>query len=206
MLIATLRFRDAGTLVPSLPVTVRCFAALALPAEAREALARAVRPFQQRKWPVRWVREEGAHVTLKFYGEVAEERVDAIAESLDLSVRGIGIIPLALTGFGAFPAPEKARVLFASVEAPASLELLQDRIETRAESLGHPGEGAVYHPHITVGRVREGERVPPAEVDMLFAWPLHVSCTIDRVTLFQSRPGPGGATYVALHEAALGAA
>ena len=43
-------------------------------------------------------------------GEVADERVDAIAESLDFSVQGIGPLPITFTGFGAFPAPERARV------------------------------------------------------------------------------------------------
>jgi 2'-5' RNA ligase len=203
MLIATLRFRDAAVPYRRLVLTVRCFAALALPDSAREALARALTPFRDRNWPVRWVPVEGAHVTLKFYGEVNEDRVDAIAESLDYAVEGIGALPLALTGFGAFPRPERARVFFAAVEAPPALELMQDRIETRAEALDHPGEGTIFHPHVTIGRVREGMRVPQAEAGELFATPLHAGFTVDRVVLYRSTLGPGGAHYTPLHEALL---
>ena len=203
MLIATLRFRDAAELSRRRVLTVRCFAALALPDSAREALARATKPFRDRTWPVRWVPLEGAHVTLKFYGEVQEDRVDAIAESLNFAVEGIGPVPLLLNGFGALPRPDKARVLIAGVEAPPALELLQDRIETRAEALDHPGEGAIFHPHITLGRVREGQRVPQAEAAELFATPLHAGFTADRVVLFRSVPGPGGAQYTPIHQATL---
>ncbi|HWA40362.1 MAG TPA: RNA 2',3'-cyclic phosphodiesterase [Gemmatimonadales bacterium] len=203
MLIATLRFRDAAVPLRSLVLTVRCFAALALSDSAREALARAILPFRERDWPVRWVPVEGAHVTLKFYGEVNEDRVDAIAESLDYAADGIGALPLVLTGFGAFPRPERPRVFFAAVEAPSALELMQDRIETRAEALDHPSEGTIFHPHVIIGRVREGARVSQAEAGELLAAPLHAGFTADRVVLYQSRLGAGGAHYTPLHEAML---
>lgn len=203
MLIGTLRFRDAAALLRRLVLTVRCFAALALPDQAREALARAIKPFQARNWPVRWVPVEGAHVTLKFYGEVNDDRIDAIAESLNFAVEGIGPLPVLLTGFDALPRPEKARVFIASVEAPPALELMQDRIETRAEALDHPGEGTIFHPHVTLGRVREGQRVPRAEATEFFAAPLQAGFTADRVVLFRSVLGPAGAQYTAIHQAQL---
>ena len=203
MLIGTLRFRDAAARCRRLVLTVRCFAALALPDSAREALARATKPFQARHWPVRWVQVEGAHVTLKFYGEVNEDRVDAIAESLNFAVEGIGPLPLMLTGFGALPRPEKARTFIATVEAPPALELVQDRIETRAEALDHPGEGTIFHPHVTIGRVREGQRVPQAEAAELFAATLQAGFTADRVVLFRSVLAPGGAQYTPIHQAKL---
>lgn len=203
MLISTLRFRDAAALLRRPVLTVRCFAALALPDGAREALARATRPFQARRWPVRWVQVEGAHVTLKFYGEVNEDRVAAIAESLNFAVEGIGPLGIMLSGFDALPRREKARTLIATVEAPPALELVQDRIETRATALDHPGEGAIFHPHVTLGRVREGERVPHAEAAEFFATPLQAGFTADRVVLFQSVLAPGGAQYTPLHQAKL---
>jgi 2'-5' RNA ligase len=80
---------------------------------------------------------------------------------------------------------------------------MQDRIETRAEALDHPGEGTIFHPHVTIGRVREGERVPQAEVAELFAAPLQAGFTADRVVLFRSVLGPGGAQYTPIHQAKL---
>jgi RNA 2',3'-cyclic 3'-phosphodiesterase len=184
-------------------VTVRCFAALVVPAGSREVLERAIAPFRDLFWPVRWVRPEGVHLTLKFFGEVPQERTDSIAESLDFAVVGIGPLPLSLSGFGAFPAEERARTLWAGIDAPPTLELLQDRIERRADELGFESEGGVFRPHVTLGRVREGERVPRAEMEKWSATPLAASFTVDRVTLFQSTMTSEGSTYAVLHEAAL---
>ena len=184
-------------------MTVRCFAALPIPAASREILAKALQSFLDLGWPVRWVRPEGVHVTLKFFGEVPRERADAIAESLEFAVAGIGPLALSLTGFGAFPGPDRVRVLWAGVDAPAALELLQDRIETRAEELGFAGEGIIFRPHVTLGRVREGERVPRAESDRLFATPLAASFTADRAMLYESTMRDGGAEYSTLHTAML---
>jgi RNA 2',3'-cyclic 3'-phosphodiesterase len=40
------------------------------------------------------------------------------------------------------------------------LELLQDRIERGCEAIGFPPEGVPFQPHVTLGRVREGQRLP----------------------------------------------
>lgn len=184
-------------------MTVRCFAALPIPVASREVLGRALKPFRDVGWPVRWVRPEGVHVTLKFFGEVPRERADAIAESLEFAVAGIGPLALSLSGFGAFPGPDRVRVLWAAVEAPTALELLQDRIETRSEELGFAGEGIIFRPHVTIGRVREGERVPRGESDRLFATPFSAPFTADRVMLYESTMREGGAEYTALHTAVL---
>lgn len=184
-------------------MTVRCFAALPIPATTRDALGRGLKPFLDLNWPVRWVRPEGVHVTLKFFGEVPQERADSIAESLDFAVAGIGPMALSLSGFGAFPGPDRVRVLWAAVEAPSALELLQDRVETRAEELGFAGEGIIFRPHVTIGRVREGERLPRAETDRLFATPLSAPFTVDRAMLYSSTMRDGGAEYTVLHEAML---
>ena len=184
-------------------MTVRCFAALPISAASREVLGRALKPFLDLGWPVRWVRPDTVHVTLKFFGEIPRERADAIAESLDFAVAGIGPLALSLSSFGAFPENDRVRVLWAGVDAPTALELLQDRVETRSEELGFAGEGIIFRPHVTIGRVREGERLPRAETDRLFATPLSAPFAADRVMLYESTMREGGAEYTALHTAVL---
>lgn len=182
---------------------VRCFAALPLPSATRETLEDALEGFRERGLPVRWVRAEGVHITLKFFGETARDRIDAIAEALDFAVDGMGPIGMTLSGFGAFPAPDRPRVLWAGIDAPPALELLQDRIERHTEALGFPSEGEVFRPHVTVARVREGERIVRADAAQFFETPLASSFTGDRVVLYESTPGPGGSVFTSLHEAPL---
>jgi 2'-5' RNA ligase len=155
----------------------------------RERLAELLRELRERDWPVRWVGEAGIHVTLKFYGEVPDERADAIAESIGFAVDGVTPLAMALDGLGAFPAWERARVVWAGLQAPTALELLQDRIERGADALGFPPEGVTFRPHVTLGRVREGERLPAAALDALRARELAGEFVADEVVLFQSRLG-----------------
>jgi RNA 2',3'-cyclic 3'-phosphodiesterase len=139
---------------------MRLFAALPIPDPAREEIAALLARLRASDWPVRWVGDEGLHVTLKFYGEVAPERLEVIEESVRLAARGAGPLPLRLDELGAFPSVQHARVLWLGLEGPPALELLQDRLERAGEAIGFPPEGRPFRPHVTLGRVREGHRLP----------------------------------------------
>lgn len=144
---------------------MRLFVAVPVSEPAREQILRLLSQLRGASWPVRWVHDEGLHMTLKFFGEVGAERLDVIAEALRFAAGGAGTLPLQLGDLGAFPTRSRPRVLWVGVNAPAALELLQDRIERGCEAIGFPPEGAPFQPHITLGRVREGQRLPPGGLD-----------------------------------------
>lgn len=182
---------------------IRLFAALPIPSPARDRVAELLREVRERSWPVRWVSDAGIHLTLKFYGEVGEDRVDAIAESIGFAVDGMTSLPMALSGLGAFPAWDRARVVWAGVEAPSALELLQDRVERSAEALGFPVEGIPFRPHVTLGRVKEGERLTSAVISALQGSSLDGDFSVEEVTLFESRLGGRAPEYVPVRTFAL---
>ena len=144
---------------------MRLFAALPIPDPAREEVAALLAQLRASDWPVRWIGDEGLHVTLKFYGEVAPERLEVIEESVRLAARGTGPRPLRLDELGAFASAPHARVLWLGLEGPPALELLQDRLERSGEAIGFPPEGRPFRPHVTLGRVREGHRIPANALD-----------------------------------------
>jgi 2'-5' RNA ligase len=179
---------------------MRLFAAIPLPGGAQEAAARKLRELRSLDWPVRWVHEEGLHLTLKFFGEVTPERLETIVEMLGYCVDRMMPMTLAVSGAGVFPFPTKPRILRLDVEAGTDLELLQDRIERGGERIGFPPEGRPFHPHITLGRVREGHRLPQGALGLLEAIKPQPAFIADRITLFDSSPGPGGAVYASRAE------
>jgi len=137
---------------------MRLFAAVPLASPAREEVAALLARLRERELPVRWVGDQGLHLTLKFYGEVAPERLEVIAEAVRQAGEGGEPLTLGLADLGAFPGPDRPRVLWLGIDAPPALELLQDRLERRSEAIGFPPEGAPFRPHVTLGRVREGQR------------------------------------------------
>ncbi len=171
---------------------MRLFTAIPLPSVAQHEAARILREFLALDWPVRWVREEGLHLTLKFFGEVAPERLDAIAEMLEFSVAGMQSMSLAIAGAGAFPTPERPRVIRLDLSAGPELELLQDRIERRGMDIGYPPEGRPFHPHVTLGRVKEGQRLPPDAMHLLAQVASGPAFLAEHVVLFESLQEAGG--------------
>jgi RNA 2',3'-cyclic 3'-phosphodiesterase len=174
---------------------MRLFVAVPLPPPALEEAGSLLRSLRAMEWPVRWVRDEGLHITLKFFGEVTSDRVDAIEEMLQFATAGMPPIELVLSGGGAFPSSKRPRVLRLEVTAGPDLELLQDRLERGGERIGFPPEGRPFRPHITLGRVREGERVPPEAMRRLEALPAGLPFLADQIVLFESRQTPAGPSY-----------
>ena len=184
---------------------MRLFIAVPLPEVAGAEINSVLLRLKSQDWPVRWVREEGIHLTLKFFGEVTADRVDAIVEMLNFATQGMTPMTLRLVGAGIFPpAIRQPRVIHLDVDADPSLELLQDRIERGGERLGFPPEGRPFRPHFTLGRVREGQRLPAGWQGELERIPEGAAFLADRVVLFESELGPSGPTYAIRREIRLG--
>ena len=182
---------------------MRLFAALPVGGEAGAELARWLARFQGRGWPVRWVRPEGLHLTLKFLGTVEESRVPAVEQAFVAACVGTPSLSLSLRDFGTFPAARRPRVIWAGLEADPALELLAHRLESQFEALGFPVEGRPFRPHVTLGRIKEGKWLPgdvAAELQEAHPAASHLA---DRVVLFESQPGAGGARYRVVREVRL---
>lgn len=139
---------------------MRLFAGVPIVDEARREIVSLLDRLRDSGWPVRWVHGEGLHLTLKFYGEVAPERLDVIEETVRFAGQGTQPLALRLDELGAFPSVARPRVLWIGIAGPPALELLQERLERGGEGIGFPPEGAPFQPHVTLGRVREGHRFP----------------------------------------------
>jgi 2'-5' RNA ligase len=90
------------------------------------------------------------HVTLAFFGEVLDARVDEVRERLARAVArasGFALTCMGARGFG-------ARVLAARVEAdqPPALVTLARSVAAAARHAGVPVEDRPYRPHVTLAR------------------------------------------------------
>jgi RNA 2',3'-cyclic 3'-phosphodiesterase len=187
---------------------VRAFIAVELPEPVLGLLERAQASLAQAvpRGPVRWVRPEGIHLTLKFLGNVAENKIGAIAASMDVLATGERRLVLETGGLGYFPPRGTLRVLWLGVSGQVSaLSMLQRRVDQALTAHGFAPESRAFSPHLTLGRVREGasqeeQRAIAAALNrMRPEEPLPI--LVEGVTLFESQLRPGGAVYAALHHA-----
>ena len=143
------------------------------------------------------------HLTVQFLGETDESDVAAIGRALEAATAPLSPFELRYGGLGAFPSPERARVVWAAateIETPPGqgLQALAAAIGGRLGALGYPPEARRLHPHVTLGRVRG--RPPPALVDAIEAgkdldlgreW-------VSELKLILSQPGDRGYRYIDL--------
>lgn len=174
---------------------MRLFAALPITDPARGEIARLLARLREPAWPLRLVHDHGLHLTMKFFGEVPPGRLEVIEEAVRAAVPGTGALSLQLTGIGAFPSLRRPRIIWVGLEAPPGLELLQDRLERRAEAIGFPPEGTPFRPHVTLARVREGHRLPPGALESLDGQYQPVGFLASELVLYESVLGRGGPRY-----------
>ena len=62
-------------------------------------------------------------------------------------------------------------------------------------SLDIAPEGRPFHPHITLGRVREGHRLPAGAIKQLEELPPSAPFLADQVVLFESKQTSAGPAY-----------
>ena len=155
--------------------------------------------------PVRWVRSEGIHLTLKFLGEVAKDRLDAIGAALAQVAPRHAPLRLEGRGIGTFPERGQPRVIWAGLTGDVEqIAALARSVEEALEPLGFPCENRLFRAHLTLGRFRgspQGDWRAPMERSSGAPFG---SFDIDRFALFESRLGPGGAAYIVITRFRLG--
>lgn len=135
---------------------MRIFVAITPPPKARHAaLAAAEEAARELGGSVRWTKQENVHLTLKFLGEVPDEALESICDTLKAACSTHAPFHARLRGLGAFPSPRRARVIWAGMdEGSQEISSLAASLEAALEPLGFRPEGHPYVPHATLGRVK----------------------------------------------------
>ncbi len=177
----------------------RCFVAVAIGEELRDALRTAVDG--SRDDPelagLRWTDPESWHLTLAFLGSVEADQVGALGATLREVANAHAPMRLTTGGLGAFPSAGRARVAWYGVADPERRLAALARDVRKALDV----EGSEFRAHITLARARREpvsvralvERLSPAGI-----------IEVDRVDLMRSHLGRSPARYERLDSARLG--
>jgi 2'-5' RNA ligase len=184
---------------------MRLFIALELEPAVREWLRliqEQLRRDLEARW-IRWVQPDNIHLTLKFLGEVEGGKVKGIAEALEAEASRHGPCAFSVAGVGAFPNPERARVVWVGMrDSAGSLAALHKGIESALDGMGFEREGRRFTPHLTLGRVRDGlGREALARLTETLKTPPGsepLASSSGQVILVQSELRPEGAVYATL--------
>ena len=187
---------------------MRLFTAIELPDPARRHLADVQARLKQlwqpaaatRFPPVSWTREKNLHVTLKFLGEVPDERVPGVCEALAQATFPREPLKLHAAALDAFPSHGSIRVLHARIEGDAdALAAVHASIEAQCASLGFPRENRRFRAHVTMGRPRAPLRGAWDALERATSGTLPgPEFEAPSFSLVQSKLNPAGAIYTTL--------
>jgi 2'-5' RNA ligase len=142
-------------MIDAKPTYVRLFVALQTPSEIRGALLPILEDLKETGADVRWEPSEKLHATVKFLGNTDQSLVPRLSSELRDIARSYGPVGVRFLGIGCFPNLRRPRVVWVGMEdSEGHLSRIHQSIETAAESLGFKKEDRVFHPHVTLGRVR----------------------------------------------------
>ncbi|HUB87199.1 MAG TPA: RNA 2',3'-cyclic phosphodiesterase [Verrucomicrobiae bacterium] len=183
------------------PAFLRLFIAIQVPKSVRNEMFCVQKELRPLATPedVRWVNSEQFHLTLKFLGNVPENSVAAIKQSLAEVCADVRPFKLRAEGIGFFPNTRSPRVIWAGIEARNPLLDLQAHL---AKSLAPFTENAIaekFLAHVTLGRFQKYRR---HKTKKLFARALALGAhffgewRVESVDLMRSELSPAGARQV----------
>jgi RNA 2',3'-cyclic 3'-phosphodiesterase len=161
----------------------RLFVAFDITDEAGAAIEEAIAPWIDLLPSARWAPRSNWHVTLKFLGSTWPRLVPRVEAAAAEVASVVPAFESGVAGFGGFPSPTKARVLWAGLADPSgSASDLARRLDESLAS-DFPPEKRGFSAHLTVARAD-----PPLEVPEVLRrhGALGPRFVVDRIVLFQS--------------------
>ena len=180
---------------------IRAFLAVELSLELRAKLAtlqqelkQSIEPELKRGMRISWVQPASLHLTIKFLGETDEQVIGSQVA-----------VKVPLERLGGFPRPQSPRVLWVGpsenwekgIDAKRITEIYAT-IEQACEGLRFLRETKPFSPHLTVARIKTGERqvgVSLAQSGVLDRPLLLGSLAMESVVLMKSELKPTGSVY-----------
>jgi RNA 2',3'-cyclic 3'-phosphodiesterase len=176
---------------------MRVFLALELPGTIKEYLLAATKTMSRKVSGVKWVKAEGLHVTLKFFGEIEERKTQEIEETLQGINKQHMAIPIQVKEINAFPDLMRPRVIVVTFqEGVDNVKAIFHDIENRLLAADIRKETRGFTPHITLGRVKGAAPVLRRNITPLE----EKRFLLDNLVLYQSTLTREGALYTPLKE------
>lgn len=191
---------------------IRVFLAVELSQELRATLAilqqelkQSIEPELKRGTRISWVQPASLHLTIKFLGDIDEQMIDPLRDAIEQTIGSQMAVNVPLERLGGFPRPQSPRVLWVGpsenwekgIDAKRITEIYAT-IEQACEDLRFLRETKPFSPHLTVARIKTGERHAGASLAQsgVLDRPLLLgSLAVESVALMKSELKPTGSVY-----------
>jgi len=180
---------------------MRAFIAFEIPGFVKTYLSRTIVAMSSKTDNVKWVRDEGLHITIKFLGEIDEALGGKIRDELLYLGKRYKPFTMGLDRIDAFPDRKRARVIVVRLKNEVDIisNIFKD-IEDNLKKFGFESEKRAFTPHITLGR----RKAPLPLLEKAIIKLDKMDFTIDSVVMFKSTLTAKGAIYDPIWKIILG--
>jgi len=180
-------------------MAIRCFIAVNLPDETRNALGSVITELKKTGADVKWVNAGNIHLTLKFLGNTDASLIPALADALSKKLSLYHAFYITIAGVGCFPSEKRPRVIWVGMKDSEVLANIQKDVDAVLTGFGFAPEVRSFSPHLTIGRVRSLKKIAElmtriADFRMSDLGRVEVSA----VHIMKSELKPAGAEYSSL--------
>ena len=181
---------------------VRSFLAIEVPGAILNKIGEVQGDLKSSHADVRWVSPDKVHLTLKFFGNIEEARIEPVIEVIRSPVQEAQVFPLQVKGIGTFPHWKNPRVIWMGlIDGTGRLIPLQKQLEMALEKIGFEPEDRTFQPHLTLGRVNSSRGKEELIRRMEgYREEEFGEVNVERVVLFKSDLKPTGSVYTSLRQ------
>ena len=177
---------------------IRAFLAIEPPETVRQAMATVQNRLKYCvSGAISWVRPEGIHLTLKFFGNIAETDIDRISAAVEPITTRFAPLDLQVRHAGLFPDSRRPRVIWLGLEGDVgALKALQEEVDRGLERYGFSREDRPFRAHLTLARIKSPRGLTGLDRVMKKSDVYEAGhFRAEGLTLFRSNLTPQGAIY-----------
>lgn len=154
------------------------------------------------KTKVSWSKPENIHFTLKFLGDVKENKIESVKTAMNNACNNINPFMLSAGNIGYFPDLNKPRVIWVGIKAYNDLlDNIYEDMEQGLSKIGFKKESRKFNLHLTLGRIKYYDSASGLKTAVERLKDVSIGeFMVKSIALFKSELNPKGAIYTKLYE------
>jgi len=179
---------------------MRVFLAVEIDDKLLNKISDVQKQFMECEAPVKYVETENLHCTLKFFGEVSENKLNRIIKAIENKIKNHKPFKINIKKTGVFPNEKYIRVLWLGMEDVEPFSNLQKDLDEDFVKMGFKKEKS-YVPHLTIGRVKGAKNKAALLSKLEEIGNIEIGeMDISKIVLKKSELTPKGPIYTTLKE------
>ena len=179
---------------------MRVFLAVEIDKKLLNKISEVQKEFAKCEAPIKFVETENLHCTLKFFGEIDENKLNEVIKVIEGKIKDHDPFKISIKKLGVFPNERYIRVLWLGMEDVEPFTNLQKDLDEDFVKMGFKKERS-YKPHLTIGRVKSAKNKAELLSKLQEVGDIEIGeMEIKKIFLKKSELTPAGPIYTTIKE------